>query len=218
MDGSIPTPDVSALRLASVDQGRLRCGPEVLQINLQNACNLNCTFCWNHSPLTPYPPARWYAQRLSEAHLDNVLASIPKLMPGRVQLSGRGEPTLHPGARRLLEALRELGVPVTIQTNGVGGLEPEAFVELGVERLADLGEHRRGIVDRPHLDLRVDPDLVRRQQGDDVVVAQAPLPVQASGDAREHDLGGPAIVGLDEHAEHTRDRERPGVRIVDRGL
>jgi MoaA/NifB/PqqE/SkfB family radical SAM enzyme len=128
--------EVAEARLRSVRQGRLLAGPETLQVNLQNACNLNCIFCWNHSPLLRTHPPDWHRQRLSEAHLADVIASLPGLRPGRLQLSGRGEPLLHPGAMRLLGAARSLGVPTTVQTNGLDGPSPRQLVEVGVEHLA----------------------------------------------------------------------------------
>jgi MoaA/NifB/PqqE/SkfB family radical SAM enzyme len=122
-------------RLASVRDGRLDHGPETLQLNLTNRCNLRCIFCWNHSPLVPQLPPAWHAQRMSDAHLDGVIRALPALRPGRVLLSGRGEPLLHPGVMDLLRALHERRVPVSIQTNGVGGPTPESLAELGVAHL-----------------------------------------------------------------------------------
>jgi MoaA/NifB/PqqE/SkfB family radical SAM enzyme len=127
--------DEAHRRLRSVREGRLLCGPETLQINLGNACNLNCSFCWNHSPLKEPPSPAWHRQRLSDEHLAKIIDALPRLRPTRVLLSGRGEPLLHPRVTELLETLRGLGLPVAIQTNGVGGLEPERLVELRVDRL-----------------------------------------------------------------------------------
>ncbi|MCK5798630.1 MAG: radical SAM protein [Deltaproteobacteria bacterium] len=118
-----------------VRQGRLRGGPETLQLNLTNACNLDCRFCWNHSPLVaPRSPA-WHARRLSDAHLSAVLAALPRLRPDHVLLSGRGEPLAYPGIERLLGVLGELAIDVTIQTNGTIGPSPERLVGLGVGAL-----------------------------------------------------------------------------------
>lgn len=124
-----------ATRLADVREGRQRLGPETLQLNLTNRCNLDCIFCWNHSPLLPPRSASWHARRLSDAHLAVVLADLPRLAPDHVLLSGRGEPLLHPGAPRLLERLAELEIPVTVQTNGTTGPRPERLHALGVARL-----------------------------------------------------------------------------------
>jgi MoaA/NifB/PqqE/SkfB family radical SAM enzyme len=123
------------LRLRSVAEGKLLCGPETLQLNLTNACNLNCIFCWNHSPLQPPATPRWAAERLGDRHLELVLRALPRLRPGRVLLSGRGEPLLHPRAEALLEQLQRLSIPAWLQTNGVAGPEPERLAALGVERL-----------------------------------------------------------------------------------
>lgn len=116
-------------------EGRLLAGPETLQINLGDACQLDCVFCWNHSPLLPPRPAAWARQRLSDAHLEAVIRALPQLRPGHALLSGRGDPLLHPRVEELLAALQRCTVPVVIQTNGVGGPSPERLVALGVHSL-----------------------------------------------------------------------------------
>lgn len=110
-------------------------GPETLQLNLQNACNTRCIFCWNHSPLLAARPPGWHRQRLSDVHLDGILQSLPRLRPSRVLLSGRGEPLLHPGVEGLLERLAELAIPATVQTNGIDGPTPARLAELAVDHL-----------------------------------------------------------------------------------
>jgi MoaA/NifB/PqqE/SkfB family radical SAM enzyme len=122
------------LRLRGVIEGRLLAGPETLQLNLQDPCNLRCIFCWSHSALRPPLPPR-QTTRLSDAHLRAIVDALPRLRPGRVVLSGRGEPLLHPGARALLAALQRAAVPVAIQTNGTTGLTPDELIELDVARL-----------------------------------------------------------------------------------
>jgi MoaA/NifB/PqqE/SkfB family radical SAM enzyme len=123
------------LRLRGIDEGRLLAGPETLQVNMQNACNLNCVFCWNYTPLKEAPTAEWMSERLSDAHVDAVIEALPELKPGRMRLSGRGEPLLHPRAAELLDAARRANVPTAIQTNAIAGLTPEQLTELKVERL-----------------------------------------------------------------------------------
>ncbi len=127
--------DVARRRLRSVVEGKLLAGPETLQINLRNGCNLNCDFCWNHAPSARRPPAAWHREQLTDEHLGRILEALPALRPDRVLLSGRGEPLLHPRVEPLLEALRRLAIPVTIQTNGVAGPSPTRLIELGVDRL-----------------------------------------------------------------------------------
>lgn len=125
----------TAPRLKSARDGLLGAGPETLQLNLANACNLDCVFCWNHSPRVAPRPAEWHGQRLSDAHLDGVLADLERLRPARLLLSGRGEPLLHPRVEELLLQAQELAIPVTVQTNGSCGPEPQRLAELGVDRL-----------------------------------------------------------------------------------
>lgn len=128
-----PEADRNARRLQAVRDGRLSCGPETLQVNLGHACNLNCIFCWNHSPLMPRRSARWHRERLSERHALNVASALPSLRPDRVMLSGQGEPLIQPTAPLLLRAARDANLPVIVQTNGVDGV-PVQDLE-GVTRL-----------------------------------------------------------------------------------
>lgn len=126
--------DDAELRLRGAVEGRLLAGPETLQLNLSSRCNLDCVFCWIHSPLraprkVPGPAF------LSPGHVRAVLDALPALRPGRVVLCGQGEPLLHPEVRPLLAALQMLGVPTTIQTNGTAGPEPDELAALGVESL-----------------------------------------------------------------------------------
>jgi len=122
-------------RLTAVREGRLLRGPETLQLNLTNACNLRCVFCWNHSPLRPDAPQGWHSRQLEPGHLASVLDDLPRLRPGHVLLSGRGEPMLHPAIRELLGALQRHSIPATIQTNGTTGPAPEELAALGVGHL-----------------------------------------------------------------------------------
>ncbi|MFW5739334.1 MAG: radical SAM/SPASM domain-containing protein [Myxococcota bacterium] len=125
--------EVDARRLRDVREGRLSSGPETLQVNLGHACNLNCIFCWNHSPLMPRRSRRWHRERLSERHARNVADSLASLRPDRLMLSGQGEPLMQRSAPLLLRAAREAGIPVIVQTNGVGGVSVADLA--GVERL-----------------------------------------------------------------------------------
>ncbi len=132
-DGEDGLSERAARRLRSVREGRLSCGPETLQVNLGHRCNLNCIFCWNHSPLVPRRSSGWHQQHLSERHARNIAESLAVLRPDRMMLSGQGEPLIQPSAPLLLRAARESGVAVIAQTNGVGGV-PVSDLD-GVQRL-----------------------------------------------------------------------------------
>jgi MoaA/NifB/PqqE/SkfB family radical SAM enzyme len=120
-------------RLESVRRGGLLFGPEILQVNLGHRCNLDCIFCWNHSPLLPRRSKAWHGAILSDRHARNVAEAIPVLRPDRVVLSGQGEPLIQKAAPVILHAALDAGIPVVVQTNGVGGIDVERLE--GVERL-----------------------------------------------------------------------------------
>lgn len=106
--------------------------PFVLQIEPTNNCQLGCTMCprWKLSRATGY---------IAESLLDTILSTwsgkfveieVPHLVldkiifknaktPGMVKLYFMGEPLLHPYVDRLICAIREKGLFVGIQTNGL---------------------------------------------------------------------------------------------------
>lgn len=99
-------------------------------MNLGHACNLNCVFCWNHSPLLSPRSASWHRQVMSSDHADNVADALPMLRPDRMMLSGQGEPLIQAAAEVLIDAANRAGIELFVQTNGVAGVP--------VERLASV--------------------------------------------------------------------------------
>lgn len=146
-------PSDAARRLRDTREGRLTTGPETLQVNMGNRCNLNCVFCWNHSPLLPARPDGWRKRRLSDDHLDNIAKALPRLRPGHILVSGQGETMIHPELGRLLRAAQVERIPVSIQTNGVSGIGVEELCELGVTRLlVNLSAATPAAYERTHPD------------------------------------------------------------------
>ena len=85
-------------------------------------CDLRCPFCHNSGLLEGGLPAE-----LDDKALLAFLRKRKGLLDG-VCITG-GEPLLHPGLRELLAAVKELGYPVKLDTNGTHPARLRALVE-----------------------------------------------------------------------------------------
>lgn len=90
-----------------------------VQLQLTNACNLDCTYCCTNS-------GRARQGELTREEVEAVLRAIPELVaPGtRVAILG-GEPFLVPWTADVAELAVDLGLELTIFTNGVLLARPE---------------------------------------------------------------------------------------------
>ncbi|HPQ70313.1 MAG TPA: radical SAM protein [bacterium] len=128
------------LALAGVLDGeRVFAGPELLEIDLTNFCNLNCIGCWNHSPLMRDKQfsGEEKKRRLPLELLIRLIDDAAALGAKQVQLSGAGEPFCHPDALRVIERIKAHGLQCTVITNGTLLTESicRRIVELGVDHL-----------------------------------------------------------------------------------
>jgi radical SAM superfamily enzyme YgiQ (UPF0313 family)/uncharacterized Fe-S cluster-containing radical SAM superfamily protein len=128
------------LALAGVLDGiRVYAGPEVLEIDLTNFCNLDCVGCWNHSPLLRDKrfTGEEKQRRLPTDLVLKLIDDAARLGAKQVQLSGAGDPLCHPDALAIIERIKSHGLECTVITNGT--LLTEAIcrrlVELGVDHL-----------------------------------------------------------------------------------
>lgn len=122
-------------RLAMYLRGEVPAGPELVHIDVTNACNLDCVTCWNYSPHLHTPkPGAWKRTQLDFGHFERVVDDLGAMGVPRVILSGSGEPFFHPRIYDMLERLQSRGVHVTIITNGTV-TDFERVLTLGVRRL-----------------------------------------------------------------------------------
>jgi MoaA/NifB/PqqE/SkfB family radical SAM enzyme len=129
-------------------------GPLWVQIGISDACNHRCVMCWDH-PSTPRqdvaaetylgravleaPPETMKrgSQFMGFDMLEGLAEDLKHLGTQRIELAGRGEPTLHPEFGRVVEMLRQHGFNVGLVTNA-SLLEPEQYEHLlrnDVERI-----------------------------------------------------------------------------------
>ena len=94
-------------------------GPELLEIDLTNNCNLQCIGCWCHSPLLGDDKFKGQkkAQHLSGKKVLSLIEEASRLGTRTIQLSGSGEPFLHPEIWKIIENVKNLGMDCAIITN-----------------------------------------------------------------------------------------------------
>jgi MoaA/NifB/PqqE/SkfB family radical SAM enzyme len=110
-------------------------GPQVVQLDLTDACTNNCLGCWARSPMLQDED---HYDTLEKGALDMpfVRALLPRLVELRVRelfLGGGGDPLCHPDLVEVVRLAKQHGLSVTLNTNltvADGAL---------LERLADAG-------------------------------------------------------------------------------
>lgn len=105
------------LRTIGAYKDKLLAGPKAVYIDLTNACNINCNFCWIHSPLIKNKKIN-KAQFLDIKIIRNILATARKWHTEQIMLSGDGEPTLHPDIRSIINLIKKNRLYLFLATNG----------------------------------------------------------------------------------------------------
>ena len=136
--------------LDGIRAGRPRAGPATLHVDVTNGCNTNCITCWDHSPLLALGrSSAWKRQRVDAQAVEALLDDVATL--GGLQaviVSGMGEPFTHPDIYRILAAVKDRGLHLTVITNLVAA-DPDVVLGLDVDQLL-VGIH--GASERAYLD------------------------------------------------------------------
>jgi len=128
-------------------------GPLWVQIGISNPCNHRCIMCWDHPSVvaenSPYPTEEHERYYKSYPEIDRdkgfmdlemlreLIADLRNLGTRRIELVGRGEPTLHPKFDQVIEILKNYEFTVGMATNG-SLLTPkrcEHLVRCGLDRI-----------------------------------------------------------------------------------
>ncbi|MCZ7584675.1 MAG: radical SAM protein [Deltaproteobacteria bacterium] len=95
-------------------------GPSILEIDLTNKCNLHCVGCWNHG--YEMGEDRWTGEMFRRTlPAKTALKAIDDAADAgaeMVQLSGAGDPMLHPDFLKVVERVKARGLKCTVITNG----------------------------------------------------------------------------------------------------
>jgi MoaA/NifB/PqqE/SkfB family radical SAM enzyme len=131
------------LRLLGALTGGVFVGPATFHLDVANACNVNCKYCWFHSPLSKNRKdaadfdAQWRSQMVEWEVFTTIIDDLHALGTNEdVLLSGKGEPLLHPRCIDMIHYVKSREMGLTLFSNGL--LVREAAREALVEAGADL--------------------------------------------------------------------------------
>ena len=93
-------------------------GPQNVHIDLNNACNLNCISCWDHSPLLQKKKTVEWKKRLVDTKvLFKTIQELSEMNVERIILSSSGEIFLHPAIFSVITKVKEAGMKLTLISN-----------------------------------------------------------------------------------------------------
>lgn len=108
--------NIDILRIIGAATDKLLAGSRSIYLDLTTACNINCNFCWIHSPLIK---KRVYKKELflDFNTIKNVIDTASRWKTEEILLSGDGEPTLHPEIKNIINSIKERKVRLFLATN-----------------------------------------------------------------------------------------------------
>lgn len=131
-----------ALRLLGAASNHPLVGPRLVGLEITHFCNLKCGFCESHGRLMPAPiiHRRSYAGDRRSMDLDTIrrlARSLAKLGVPWVELSGKGDPVVHPKLPEIIRILKGEGLRCSMYTTGSVPRPDLAatLVECGLDRL-----------------------------------------------------------------------------------
>ena len=126
-----PLDYVEALREARKrgdDENLVGAWPIRADIDIIQACNCNCLFCYSRKYASCFP---YHGAVAAADHVTSLMEELARGGTRTIRFTGGGEPLLHPAIRELLPIPRLLGMRLCVLTNG----------DLLDENLADLLFH-----------------------------------------------------------------------------
>ena len=155
-----PHNEALLLRLLGGLTGGVFRGPHTFHLDVANACNVNCSYCWFHSPSSKDRPdaadfdAAWRQEMVPWPTFTALVDDLAALGTTEdVLLSGKGEPLLHPRCLDMVEYITARGLGTTLFSNGVLVREAarEALVEHGCDLLyVSLSSASRAVYEALH--------------------------------------------------------------------
>lgn len=125
--------------VSGILNGEVYTGPYIVQVDLTNRCNNNCVACWCNSPLLgdKEMDQEEKKQTLPLERVMMLLDELNQLGVREIELTGGGEPFMHPRIIEILKIIKEKEIRIGISTNFtlVDKKAAEALVELGVDHM-----------------------------------------------------------------------------------
>ena len=91
-------------------------GPNIVQIDLTDKCNLNCVGCWCHSYFLENIKVKKFKE-LPFDLLKKLIEELNELGVKEIMLSGSGEPFMYPQIMEVIGLIKEKGISLNIITN-----------------------------------------------------------------------------------------------------
>jgi len=91
-------------------------GPNIIQIDLTDKCNLNCVGCWCHSDLLGESKLKKFNE-IPYKIVKRLIENSYELGVKEIMLSGGGEPFMYPKIMDVIELIKKKGIKLTIITN-----------------------------------------------------------------------------------------------------
>ncbi len=128
------------LRLKGVESGRPLIGPATLQLHLTDLCNLTCQYCYYYGQGSALRPTG--KNHLPFDLFERIARDCAELQVDTINLSGIGDPSLHPRFYDMLCHL-ERSFTVTMNTNGTFPIERCRDILRADRIVINLGEADR---------------------------------------------------------------------------
>lgn len=128
-------------RIAGIRDKKVYIGPEVVDLQINNSCNLRCKYCWTHAPGNPAHFAN--PDYFPWEKFVGVIEDCAELNVDQIHLTGSGEPTMHPAFRDMMRHLEHQPFYVRLLTNATFPLEYCSDVIKGDHVLIDLSAVNR---------------------------------------------------------------------------
>lgn len=101
-------------RILSIQKNLLLTYPQSIRLDITSVCNLNCNYCWVHSPLEKKNPS---AKFMPFPMIEHIFKTATLWRLCDISLSGDGEPTLHPYFKDIVNLAQQNMLPLTLTTN-----------------------------------------------------------------------------------------------------
>ena len=106
--------DFNYLRLIGISTDKILVGPQKVELEINTPCNLNCIFCWFHSPGLKNKPAFW---NLSFEKFKEIVTDLKSMGTSSIFITGQGEPSLNPDFTKIIRLAKKNNLHVTLTTN-----------------------------------------------------------------------------------------------------
>ncbi|HEX68453.1 MAG TPA: radical SAM/SPASM domain-containing protein [bacterium] len=114
----------------------LSLGPRILELSITTACDSSCLGCWCHSPFVDFPQEK-KGLFLPFNIIEELICELKEKGLEEVQISGAGEPLLHPQLKEIISLIKRKGIRCHLVTNFLSAGDEEIlfFIEEGLDLL-----------------------------------------------------------------------------------